>query len=253
MAKTQPPVQQTLTVQRRVTPGTRPTRRLRAQGIVPGVIYGKGVAPVAVQVPHRELARLLHAKGGEHSLVTIRIDEGTPWEKPALVHAVQHDPVRGHILHVDFHAIVLTERIKVKVPLVLQGDPVGVKQEGGILEQFLREVEVECLPTQIPPALTLDVSALKIGDTVHVRDLAAPANTKITSDAAGVIASVQMPKEEKPEEEAAAPAEPEVLREKKEEPAAAGAEPARSGTSEGRAGEAKAEKAEKPEAKKDTR
>ena len=217
MAKTQPPVQQTLTVQRRVTPGTRPTRRLRAQGIVPGVIYGKGVAPVAVQVPHRELARLLHAKGGEHSLVTIRIDEGTPWEKPALVHAVQHDPVRGHILHVDFHAIVLTERIKVKVPLVLQGDPVGVKQEGGILEQFLREVEVECLPTQIPPALTLDVSALKIGDTEHVKALAPPADCRITTGPDSAIASVQAPKEEKPEEAAAAPAEPEVLREKKPE------------------------------------
>ena len=240
--KTKDTGQLALTVQRRTPDGTRPVRRLRRQGLVPGIVYGRDQQPLAVAINQRQLLKVLHSARGEHALVTLRMDEGKAWEKPALVKSIQHDPVDGRVVHVDFHAIVLTERLRVKVLVQLKGEPVGVKQDGGMLEHFLRDVEVECLPTEIPATIEFEIGALKIGDTVHVRDLAAPPNTRITSDAAGVIASVQMPKEEKPEEEAAAPAEPEVLREKKEEPAAAGAEP-----------EAKAEKAEKPEAKKDTK
>ncbi len=241
-------IQQQLTVKRRPPQqGTRVTRRLRLEGGVPGVVYGKQMESVAVVVNSRELTKLLHTKTGEHSLVTLRLDDAKSWEKPVLVKSVQHDPVDGHVLHVDFHAVTLTERIKVKVPLLLKGDPVGVKQEGGILEQFLREVEVECLPTDIPAGVEFDVSALTIGQTVHVRDLVSPANAKITSEPEGAVASVLKPKEEKPEEEAAAVTEPEVIREKKEEPeeGAAGeakAAPAgRPGGSEGRAGESKKE------------
>ncbi|MBI3996777.1 MAG: 50S ribosomal protein L25 [Candidatus Omnitrophica bacterium] len=219
MAKAKTAVQQTLTAKRRVIQGTRPVKRLRQDGVVPGVVYGKQMEPVAVTVDQRELVKLLHSKMGEHALVTLRIDDGKPWEKPVLVKSIQHDPVDGRVVHVDFHAIALTERLKVKVPVALKGDAVGVKQEGGILEHFLREVEVECLPTEIPAYVEFDVSALKIGDTVHVRDLTPPTNTKITSDPEGVIASIQKPKEEKPEEVAASPTEPEVIREKKEEEA----------------------------------
>ena len=178
--------------------------------------------------------------------MTLRLDDQTHWEKPALIKAIQHDPVDGHVLHVDFHAIVLTERLRIRVPLILKGEAVGVKQEGGILEHFLREVEVECLPTEIPASVEFDVSRLSIGETVHVRDLAPPKHAKITSDPAGVIASVQMTKAEKPEEEAAALAEPEVIREKKEEAEAAGGEaakgesPVRPGASEARSGPAPA-------------
>ena len=126
-------------------------------------------------------------------------------------------------------------QVKVKVPVILAGEPEGVKQEGGVLEHFLREVEVECLPTEIPAGVEFNVGAMKIGDTIHVKDLTPPKGAKILSDAEGVIASIQKPKEEKPEEAAASPAEPEVLREKKPEAEAAGeAEPAKS------------EKAEKP-------
>ena len=227
---------QQITAQRRLARGTRPVRRLRQAGLVPGVIYGKGVEPVPIAINGRDLAKLLHAKRGEHSLVTVHLDDGAAWEKPALIHAVQHDPVSGHIIHVDFHAIQLTERLKIKVPLVLTGEPVGVKQEGGVLEHFLREIEVECLPTQIPERVEFDASALKVGDAVHVKDLTAPAEARVTSDPDGVVASVQAPKEEQPEEEAAAPSEPEVLREKKDEEGAPG-----------ETGEAKAEKPEKKE------
>ena len=217
MAKSKTSGQHELTVQRRPTQGTRPVRRLRQSGLVPGVVYGRGVDPLSIAINHRALVKLLHSKMGEHALVTLHLEDTKSWEKPALVKAVQHDPVSGHVLHVDFHAIVLTERLRIKVPVVLKGEAVGVKQEGGILEHFLREVEVECLPTEIPEHVEFDVSALTIGDTVHVRDLTPPKNATITSEPSGVIASVQQPKEEKPEEEAAAVTEPEVLREKKEE------------------------------------
>ena len=254
MTKTKTTVQQGLTVQRRVTLGSRPVKRLRRQGLVPGIVYGRNMEPVAVTMNRRELAKLLHSKSGEHALITLRLnDDGKPWEKPVLVHAIQHDPVDGHVVHVDFHAILLTERLKVKVPVVLKGEPVGVKQDGGLLEHFLREVEVECLPTEIPASVEHDVSAMTIGQTIHVRDLTPPKNAKLTSDPDGVIASVQVPKVEKPEEEAAAVTEPEVIREKKEEgeEAAAGEakaeKPARPGASEGRAGEAKDAKESKKE------
>ena len=221
-------IQHALTVKKRGEQGTRPVRRLRSQGLVPGVVYGREMEPLAISVNQRELARLLHSKRGEHVLVTLRLEDSASWEKPALVHAVQHDPVDGHVVHVDFHAVLLTQRVKVKIPILLTGESTGVKQEGGVLEHFLREVEVECLPTDIPSGVECDVSAMKIGDTVHVSDLTPPTGATILSDPNGVIASVQQPKEERPEEEAAAVAEPEVLREKKLEAAPGGeAEPAK--------------------------
>ena len=232
--------QQALTVERRPAIGTRPARRLRAQGLIPGVVYGRNMESVPVSVNARELVKLLHSKMGEHALVTLHLKDTAPWEKPVLVKSLQYDPVDDHVVHIDFHAVLLTERLRVKVPVLLRGEAVGVKQEGGILEHFLREIEVACLPTAIPAQVEHDISAMKIGDTLHVRDLAAPAGAKILEDAEGVIASVQAPREEKPEEAAAETvAEPEVLREKKPEAEAA---------AEGGKGE-KAEKAEEKEKK----
>lgn len=215
-----------LTARRRTIHGTRPVRRLRRRGLIPGVVYGRDTEPLAITVESRSLIKRLHAKAGEHALLTLRIEDGAPWERPVLVKAIQDHPVTGHLLHVDFQVIVLTERLRVKIPVLLKGEAVGVKQDGGILEHFLREVEVECLPTEIPPSVELDVSALKIGETVHVRDLIPPTGAQITTDPTGVIASIQKPKEEKVEE-AAAVTEPEVIREKKEEAAPAGAEEAK--------------------------
>lgn len=235
-----------LTIQRRTVTGKRRIERLRGEGIVPGVVYGRNLEPVEIAINRRELVRLLHSKAGEHALVTLRLDGEKAWEKPALIKAVQHHPVDGHVVHVDFHAILLTEKLRVRVPVVLKGEAVGVKQDGGLMEHFLREVEVECLPTEIPAEIEYDVSALKIGDTVHVRDLAVAGNAKITSDAEGVIASVQVPKVEKVEEEAAAATEPEVIREKKEEAEGAAAE-------EGKGEKAEKSEAKKPEAKKESK
>ncbi len=234
-------VQLELSVKNRETIGKRRVRRLRHEGVVPGVVYGRSMKPIAIVMDAKSLTKVLHSKAGEHALVKLKLEGKSAWEKPALVKAVEHHPVDGRVMHVDFHAITLTERIKVKVPVLLKGEAVGVKQEAGILEQFLREIEIECLPTEIPASVDFDVSALKIGDTIHVKNLVPPANTKIITDLEGAIASVQKQKEEKPEEEAAAVTEPEVLREKKEEPQAEGE------------GAKKAEKAEKaePEQKKE--
>ena len=241
MAKAKATIQQELILQRRTSIGTRPMRRLREEALIPGIVYGRAMEPIPVTVSRQALAKLLHTKAGEHALVTLRLEDGKPWEKPALIHELQHDPVDGHVIHVDFHAIALTEQIRVKVPVILKGEPVGVKQDGGVLEQFLREIEVECLPTEIPEGVEIDVSAMTIGETVHVRDLSAPKNAKLLSDPAGAIASVQQPKVEKPEEEAAAVSEPEVIREKKEEDKAAAGEAA----AEPKKEEPKAEKKEK--------
>ena len=241
-AKSKSATQHVLQVQRRSASGTRPVKRLRHEGLVPGIVYGHAMEPLSVTVNARELGKLLHSKRGEHALVTLQLAQTPSWEKPVLVKAVQHDPVDGHVVHVDFHAITLTQRLRVKVLVVLKGEPVGVKQDGGILEHFLREVEVECLPTEIPASIELDITPVKIGDTLHVRDLPAPSNANITSDPAGVIASVQKPKEEKPEEAEAAVTEPEVLREKKDEAETPAGEAAKGGE--------KAE-AKKPEGKKE--
>ena len=225
MAKAKTTVQQTLTVHSRTIQGKRRVRRLRDDGLIPGVVYGKAMDTVVVTVNRKEFAQLLHAKQSEHALVTLHLEGPKAWEKAALVKTLQHDPVTGHILHVDFHAIVLTERLKIRVPVVWKGEPVGVKQEGGVLEHFLRDVEVECLPTEIPSGIEFDISQLTVGATVHVKDLTPPKNTKITSDPEGVLISIQMPREEKVEE-AAAITEPEVIREKKEEGEAAAGEAA---------------------------
>ncbi len=249
MTKTQPPKTLVLDGIRRNGVGTPAAQRARAQGLVPGVVYGKKTSPISIAVKARELGKLLHGEAGEHALVTLRLgagapaaaaqteasapqegrgrtkthsaasgaarEAGKPWEQAVLVKAVQHDPVDGHVVHVDFHAIVLTERIRVKVSVELHGEPAGVKEQGGVLEHFLREIEVDCLPTAIPRAVVFDVSQMTIGETVHVKDLAAPQDTTITSDPAGVIASVLQRKEEKPEEAEAAATEPEVITERK--------------------------------------
>jgi large subunit ribosomal protein L25 len=236
-----------VTVHRRTAIGTRAVRRLRREGRVPGVVYGRNIEPLAVAVPQRDLLQLLHARAGEQTLVTLRLAEDSSWNTPALIHAVQQDAVDGQVRHVDFHAILLTEQVKIKIPILLRHEPAGVKEQGGILEHFLREVEVECLPTDIPAPFELDVSALRIGGSVHVRDLAPPGGVRIASDPDGVIASVHPPKAERLAEEAPAAAEPEVIRERKAE--------AEAPSGEGGKGEAQpeAKKDTKPETKRDTK
>ena len=238
-----------LVVTRRETTGKRRISRGRRQGSIPGVVYGKSVEPVPVAVTHHDLAHLLRARAGEHGLLTLKLQAAkkTEWEKPVLIKSMQHHGVTGHILHIDFHAIALTEQVRVKIPIILTGEPVGVKQDGGVLEHFMREVEVACLPTQIPKQVAFDISAMTIGQTVHVKDLTPPEGSKFTTDLEAPVASVLAPKVEAPPEATAeTAAEPEVIREKKLEEGETAGAGKESGKKEEKAkAEAKEEKKEK--------
>jgi large subunit ribosomal protein L25 len=196
---------------RRDSLGKGGARKARAAGLIPGVVYGHGEPPVPVAVDNREFETALrHHKGG-NAIVNLAVNGS---EYTALIRDVQYDPLSHDILHLDFHHISLTETVEVRVNVHLNGLPIGVKDGGGILEHITREIEIRCLPTQIPSALEADVSALNIGDSIHVRDLVVP-DVTILTDLDTTVATVVPPTvmEEKPVEEAAAAAtaEPEVI------------------------------------------
>jgi large subunit ribosomal protein L25 len=211
---------------RREKLGKGGARKARAAGHIPAVLYGHGEEPVPVSVQAREFDLALRGHKGGNPIVTLAVSGG---EYTALIRDVQYDPLSHDILHLDFQHISLTETIEVKVAVHLIGLPIGVKDGGGILETILREIEVRCLPTAIPPAIEVDVSHLNIGDSVHVREVAVP-NVTILNDGAETIATVVPPtvmEEKAPEAVVAegAPAEPEVITKgKKEEGEAAAGE-----------------------------
>jgi large subunit ribosomal protein L25 len=201
----------TLKGERRAGLGKGGARKARAAGQIPGVVYGHGETPVPVNIGAREFElAMLHHKGG-NAIVNLALNPG---EYTALIRDVQYDPLSHDILHLDFQQISLTETVEVKVAVHLTGLAIGVKDGGGVLEQITREVEVRCLPTAIPASLELDVSALAIGQSLHVRDLATSGVTVLT-DPDQTVATVVAPTvvEEKPVGEVPAEeaAEPEVV------------------------------------------
>jgi large subunit ribosomal protein L25 len=207
-----------LTAQRRTDIGKGGARKARAAGHIPGIIYGHGEAPIPVSVGAREFQVAMRSHRGSNPIVSLAV-EGS--EYTALVRDVQWDPLTQGVLHLDFQHISLTETVEVQVSVHLVGTAVGVKDGGGILEHILRQVEVRCLPTAIPPSIDVDVTALNIGDSVHVRDLRVE-GIEILTDGDDTVATVVPPTvhEEKPAEEAAAaaePAEPEVIAKGKKE------------------------------------
>jgi large subunit ribosomal protein L25 len=213
---------------RRETLGKNGARKVRAAGQIPGVVYGHGETPMPVAVDARTFQLALrHHKGG-NAIVNLAVSGG---EFTTLIRDVQYDPVTHHVVHLDFQHISLTESVEVSVTLQLVGLPIGVKDGGGILEHITREVEVRCLPTAIPPSIEVDVSALNVGDSAHVRDITVT-DVTILTDPDTTIATVVAPTvvEEKPAEEAAAAAptaEPEVIAKgKKDEEEEGGEKPA---------------------------
>jgi large subunit ribosomal protein L25 len=193
-------------------------RKLRAEGRVPAVFYGRGEDSISLIVGLKELELVIHKSSGSNVIVDVKVAGDAAKDRKALIREIQRDPVAGSILHLDFQHISLTERITVEVPVVLVGVPIGVKDSGGILEHLLRDVEVECLPTDIPSKLEVDVSGLNIGDTLHVSDLKAD-RVEIKTESDRAIATVVPPtilEEAKPAEEAAA-VEPELITKEKEE------------------------------------
>ncbi len=197
-----------LKAQKRAESGKGSARNLRRHDILPAVLYAKGVS-TSIKLQRKEIAKLMMSGGREHALVTIELsgDNGRKTEHWALVKDYQIDPVKNELLHVDFIEISLKEKIKTTIPIVITNEPVGVK-EGGILQQQLRDVEVECLPTQIPEAIEIDASSVGIGHSLHVNDLVIKEGVKILSDPQDVVLSVSAPVVE--EVPAAAPAEEEA-------------------------------------------
>src|SRR5258705_8005895 len=198
-------------------------RKLRAVGRIPGVYYGRGEESISLTVALKDLESVIESADGSNVIVDLKLSGTAAKDRKALIREIQRHPVAGLILHLDLQHISLTERIKVEVPIVLVGTPIGVKDGGGILEHLLREVEVECLPTDIPSKLEVDVSNLAIGDSLHVSDLKVE-RAEILTEADRAIAAVVPPtilEEVTPAEEGAA-AEPEVIGAKKDEEGEAG-------------------------------
>ncbi len=219
--------------------GKNVARRLRKSGKVPAVVYGAGKPPLSVSVDPKQIARILHSEAGHNTIFDLQVDGE---RAKAMIVDWQYEPIKGSLLHLDLQRIAMDRRLKVQVPISLKGEAAGVKQQGGILDQVLREVEVECLPGDIPSHIDADVSNLVFGQSLRVSDLPLDrSKVKILTPADQVVAHVTSVKEEvapTPEavaaDAAAAPAEPEVIKKGKQETAEEGAE-------------AVAEKAEKPE------
>jgi large subunit ribosomal protein L25 len=209
----------------RTAVGKAEAKRLRRALRIPGIVYGGPQGPLPVVVNPQELLSALGA--GENVLINLSL-RGTEeiQTRMVILKELQLDPVKGRPLHADFLEVSMERKIRVEVPVVLAGESVGVKSKGGILEQPLRQLVVECLPLNIPERITVDVSALDIGDAIHVRDLTIGEGVRILEDADRVVASVVAPAAEEvaaPVEEK--PAEPEVVGKKEKVEAEAEAKP----------------------------
>ncbi len=199
--------------------GKGKARKLRAAGFIPGVVYGEGEESRAIAVSYKDFHPVLHTVARENVILDLKIEGAEDKEIKAIIREIQYHPVRRDILHVDFQHISMTKEITVNVPVEVVGEPVGVKTKGGILETILREVEVECLPANIPDRIVIDVSELDVGDSLQVSDLHVE-NARIISDPESTVVTVVAPTvvEEKPAEVEAEAAEekPEEAAEKEE-------------------------------------
>ena len=223
------------------TPGNKnEARRVRRGGKLPGVLYGAGKEALSLTLDPRQVTRILHSATGHNTIFDLALNgERTK----AMIVDWQYEPIKGALLHIDLKRIAMDQKLKVNVPIMLKGEAAGVKQQGGILEQVLREVEVECLPGDIPNSIDADVSDLVFGKVLRVADLPHSDKLKFLTDPDQTVAHITTVKEEEvatPEvaaaEAAAAPTEPEVIKKGKQEAEEEGAEPA-------------SEKPEKPEKK----
>jgi large subunit ribosomal protein L25 len=231
-------------------------KSLRAQGLIPAIVYGRKIKPLSIAIEEKIFVKqILGSEAGRNAIVTLKVSGEKTKEIPVLTQEVQRDPLTDEILHVDFRHIVMDEAIKTRVPVELTGLPIGVKEGGGVLVHGLREVEVECLPKDIPDKFVIDVSALKIGDSLHVSDLTQVAKVKILSNPPEMVANCSPPTKEEvvaapiptPEEVAAAAAvegTEAVAEEKVKEKSAPGAPPAKE-----KAAKEEAPAAAKPEKK----
>jgi large subunit ribosomal protein L25 len=201
--------------------GKNEARRLRASGRVPAVVYGAKKDSVAVSVDPKQITRILHSASGHNTIFDLEL--GSEKTK-AMIVDWQYEPLKGKLLHIDMKRIAMDEKIRVSVPVHLTGEAAGVKQQGGILDQVMREVEIECLPGDIPSSIDADISHLVFGQVLRVSDLPHGGSIKFITDENQAVAHITSVKEEvapTPEaaaaEAGAAPAEPEVIKKGKQE------------------------------------
>jgi large subunit ribosomal protein L25 len=208
-----------LKAEKRTVIGRNAIKKIKQEGLVPGVIYGSQAEPIALQVESRALTNVLAHASSEHVLVELEIvDGGQSSSRLALIQEVQHHPLKRQLLHVDFHAVSATEKITSEVPIEAFGDPIGVRTFGGLLEYSLRSLEVECFPQDLPDIIRLDVSNLNIGESLHVRDIPLSSGVEALTDGDLTVVSVVASRVgEEVVETAEAPAAPEVITEKKGE------------------------------------
>jgi large subunit ribosomal protein L25 len=211
----------------RTNVGRSAVRKLKARGIIPAVIYGAKDKPQPLQLAARDINAMMSHAAGENVLVELEI-AGEKSSRTALVQEVQHTPLGGDIRHVDFHAISMDETIQAEVPLEPVGTANGVKNFGGLLEQSLRVLTLECLPRDLPDRITVDISQLNIGDSIHVRDIQLPSGVtaKVPADLTAFSVLAPVVEEVPVVAEAEAAAGPEVITEKKGEGEAAAPAPA---------------------------
>jgi large subunit ribosomal protein L25 len=230
--------------------GKNASRRLRRQGLIPGIVYGARKEQLPVTVDPKKILAIIHSESGANTIFRLSI-AGREARDHVMIKEFQLDPVKGSLIHADLARIQMDEVIEVEVPIQIAGEAAGVKLDGGILEHVTREVRVSCLPGDIPEHITIDVTALKIGDALRVSDIPKDDRYKILADPEQTLVVVSPPAKEEivaPVAEAApaAPAEPEVI--KKGKAAAEGEEPAAEEAEE--KGEARKKEAKKPEGKK---
>jgi large subunit ribosomal protein L25 len=208
-----------LKAEKRTVVGRNAIKKIKAQGLVPGVIYGSQTEPMPLQVEARALTNVLAHALSEHVLVELEIADGSQsTNRLALIQEVQHHPLRPVLLHVDFHAVSATEKITSEVPIEAVGDALGVRTFGGLLEHSLRTLEVECFPQDLPEIVRIDVTNLNIGESLHVRDIPLPSGVESLTDADLTVVSVVASRVgEEVTEAVETPAAPEVITEKKGE------------------------------------
>ncbi|MBI4974392.1 MAG: 50S ribosomal protein L25 [Candidatus Omnitrophica bacterium] len=208
-----------LNAETRTGTGKKTAKDLRKKGLIPAVVYKGGGDALNLQIGRGDLEDVLHTKAGENVLITLKTKgDKTLKDKTVIIKEIQREPIKDRIIHVDFNEILLTETLKVNVPLASHGEPAGVKKDGGILEHVMWELEVQCLPTAIPEKIDLDVSNLNIGDAIYIKNIVVPEGVKILNDPELIAMIVKPPRVEVPKEEVVEEAaEPELIRKKKEE------------------------------------
>ncbi len=184
---------QALTAHTRKRSGSGALNSLRREGLIPGVVYGKTESSFNVRLNRREVENVLYKSASEQILVNLTIED-LGQTKLALIQDVQHNPLTGHIIHLDFHAIREDEIIHASVPLELTGEPVGVKTSGGLLEHLIHNLEIKCLPKDLPDTITADVSHLDLNQSLHLSEVPMPEGVKPVADGGIIVALVSEPK-----------------------------------------------------------